>query len=139
MHSLHPVFVPGSVAVVGASSDPDRIGGRLLRFLLEAGYAGKIYPINKSGAAEIQGLPAYASVRDVPGELDQAVIVVPAPGVAAALQESIDKGVRCVVVLTSGFAELGPEGRAQQEQLVAMCRAAGVRMLGPNSLGLLNV
>jgi acyl-CoA synthetase (NDP forming) len=75
MHSLQPVFVPQSVAVVGASSDPDRIGGRLLRFLLEAQFEGTIYPINKSGAAEIQGLPAYASVLDIPGNVDQAVIV----------------------------------------------------------------
>ena len=88
MHSLQPVFVPQSVAIVGASSDPDRIGGRLLRFLLEAKFKGAIYPINKSGAAEIQGLPAFASVSDIPGQVDQAVIVVPPPGVASALMES---------------------------------------------------
>jgi acyl-CoA synthetase (NDP forming) len=139
MHSLQPVFVPQSVAVVGASSDPDRIGGRLLRFLLEAKFEGTIYPVNKSGAAEIQGLPAFASVRDIPGTVDQAVIVVPAPGVESAVAESIAKGVKCVVVLTSGFAELGEEGRAAQDKIVAMCHQAGVRMLGPNSLGLLNV
>ena len=139
MHSLQPVFVPQSVAVVGASSDPDRIGGRLLRFLLEAKFEGTIYPVNKSGAAEIQGLPAFASVRDIPGNVDQAVIVVPAPGVESAVAESIAKGVKCVVVLTSGFAELGEEGRAAQDKIVAMCHQAGVRMLGPNSLGLLNV
>lgn len=139
MHSLHPVFVPQSVAVVGASSDPDRIGGRLLRFLIESGFAGAIYPVNRSGAAEIQGLPAFASVSAIPGSIDQAVIVVPEAGVEAALRDSIAKGVRCVLVLTSGFAEIGPEGRARQDRLAAMCRAAGVRMLGPNSLGLLNV
>lgn len=139
MHSLSSLFEPISVAVVGASSDADRIGGRVLRFLIEAGYKGRIYPVNKSGAAEVQGLPAYPSVSAIPGTLDQAVIVVPAAGVEAALQDSIAKGVKCVLVLTSGFAEIGPEGRAQQDRLLAMCRAAGVRMLGPNSLGLLNV
>ena len=139
MHSLQPVFIPQSVAVVGASSDPDRIGGRLLRFLLEAQFEGTIYPINKSGAAEIQGLPAYASVLDIPGNVDQAVIVVPAPGVETAVRESIAKGVKCVVVLTSGFAELGDAGRLAQDKLLQMCQQAGVRMLGPNSLGLLNV
>ncbi len=139
MHSLQPVFVPQSVAVVGASSDPDRIGGRLLRFLLEAQFEGIIYPINKSGAAEIQGLPAYASVLDIPGNVDKAVIVVPAPGVETAVRESIAKGVKCVVVLTSGFAELGDAGRLAQDKLLQMCQQAGVRMLGPNSLGLLNV
>jgi acyl-CoA synthetase (NDP forming) len=139
MHSLQPVFVPQSVAVVGASSDPDRIGGRLLRFLLEAHYEGAIYPINKSGAAEIQGLPAFASLLDIPGNVDQAVIVVPAPGVETAVLESIAKGVKCVVVLTSGFAELGEAGRLVQNKLLQICQQAGVRMLGPNSLGLLNV
>jgi len=139
MHSLQPVFVPQSVAIIGASSDPDRIGGRLLRFLLEAKFEGAIYPINKSGASEIQGLPSFGSVLEVPGTVDQAVIVVPAPGVEAAIRESITKGVRCVVILTSGFAELGLEGRAAQDKISALCRNAGVRMLGPNSLGLLNV
>jgi acyl-CoA synthetase (NDP forming) len=111
----------------------------LLRFLLEAQFEGTIYPINKSGALEIQGLPAYASVLDIPGNVDQAVIVVPAPGVETAVRESIAKGVKCVVVLTSGFAELGDAGRLAQNKLLQMCQQAGVRMLGPNSLGLLNV
>ena len=96
MHSLSPLFAPRSVAVIGASSDADRIGGRLLRFLIEARFEGAIYPVNRSGATEIQGLRAYASVRDVPGSIDQAVIVVPVAGVEAALRDSIDKGVRCV-------------------------------------------
>ncbi len=138
-HSLSSLFEPTSVAVVGASSDAERIGGRVLRFLLESGYAGRIYPVNKSGLAEVQGLPAFASVSAIPGTLDQAIIVVPAGGVEAAVQDSIAKGVKCVLVLTSGFAEISPEGRAQQDRLVALCRAAGVRMVGPNSLGLLNV
>lgn len=139
MHSLSSLFEPNSVAIVGASSDSDRIGGRVLRFLLEAGFQGTLYPVNRSGTQEIQGLKAYGSVSDIPGVLDQAVIVVPSQGVEAAVQDSIAKGVKCVVVLTSGFAELGAEGRAQQDKLLAMCRAAGVRMVGPNSLGLLNV
>lgn len=139
MHSLSALFEPRSVAVVGASSDRERIGGRVLRFLLEAGYQGRIHPVNKSGAAEVQGLPGYASVDAIPGTLDQAVIVVPAPGVEPALRDCIAKGVKGVLVLTSGFAELGAEGRIQQDRLLALCRAAGVRMIGPNSLGLLNV
>ena len=139
MHSLSSLFEPSSVAIVGASSDSERIGGRVLRFLKEGGFKGKIYPVNKSGAAEVQGLPAYASVSAIPGTLDQAVIVVPAGGVESSLHDCIAKGVKSVLVLTSGFAELGPEGRAQQDKLVAICQAAGVRMIGPNSLGLLNV
>ena len=138
-HALSPLFAPASVAIVGASSDADRIGGRVLRFLIEAGFQGKLYPVNRSGAAEIQGLPAYASVSDIPGQVDQAIILTPVAGVQAAVRESIAKGVRCVLVLTAGFAEIGPEGRALQDNLRDLCRAAGVRMVGPNSLGMLNV
>ncbi len=138
-HALSALFTPASVALIGASSDPDRIGGRVLRFLIEAGFAGKLYPINRSGAAEIQGLPAFASVRDVPGQIDQAIVLTPVAGVEAAVRESIAKGVKCVLVLTAGFAEIGPEGRALQDKLRDMCRAAGVRMVGPNSLGMLNL
>jgi len=138
MHSLHPLFHPESVAIIGASSDPERIGGRPLRFLREAGFRPPVYPVNKGGG-EVQGLPAYASARDIPHPVDQAIIVVPVAGVEAALRDCIAKGVRSVLVLTAGFAEVGPEGRAQQDRLVALCRAAGVRMVGPNSLGLLNV
>ncbi len=138
-HALSPLLTPASVAVIGASSDPDRIGGRVLRFLIEAGFEGKLYPVNRSGAAEIQGLPAFASITDVPGQVDQAIVLTPAAGVEDAIRGSIAKGVKCVLVLTAGFAELGPEGRALQDKLRDMCQAAGVRMVGPNSLGMLNL
>ena len=107
-HALSPLFTPASVAVIGASSDPDRIGGRVLRFLIEAGFEGKLYPVNRSGAAEIQGLQAFASITDVPGQVDQAIVLTPAAGVEDAIRGSIAKGVKCVLVLTAGFAELGP-------------------------------
>ena len=139
VHALSPLFTPASVAIIGASSDADRIGGRVLRFLIEAGFQGKLYPVNRSGAAEIQGLPAFASVQDIPGQIDQAIVLTPVAGVEAAVRDSIAKGVGCVLVLTAGFAEIGPEGRALQDRLRDMCRAAGVRMVGPNSLGMLNL
>lgn len=138
-HALSPLFTPSSVAVIGASSDPDRIGGRVLRFLIEAGFKGQLYPVNRSGASEIQGLAAYASIQDVPGQVDQAIILTPVAGVETAVRDSIAKGVRCVLVLTAGFAEIGPEGRALQDKLRDLCRHAGVRMVGPNSLGMLNL
>lgn len=138
MHSLHSLFFPESVAIVGASSDPERIGGRPLRFLRESGFRQPVYPVNKSGG-EVQGLPAYTSVHEIPHAVDQAIIVVPVAGVEPALRDCIAKGVRSVQVLTAGFAEVGAEGRALQDRLVALCREAGVRMVGPNSLGLLNV
>ncbi|MGK8202243.1 acetate--CoA ligase family protein [Burkholderia cenocepacia] len=136
--TLSALFDAKSVAVIGASSDPDRIGGRVLRFLRESGYEGTLFPINRSGA-EIQGLPAYASILDVPEVPDQAIIVVPTGSVESALRDAIHKGVRSVVVLTAGFAEIDAQGRAAQERMAALCKAAGVRMIGPNSLGLLNV
>ncbi len=138
MHALHPLFFPTAVAMIGASSDPERIGGRPLRFLLEAGFAGKLYPINRSGAAEIQGLPAFKSLSDVPGPVDHAIIAVPVAGVEPALLECAAKGVKAVQVLTAGFAEVDAAGAALQARLVQICRDAGMRMLGPNSLGLLN-
>ncbi|HSV83972.1 MAG TPA: CoA-binding protein, partial [Ramlibacter sp.] len=138
MNDLDPFFNPSAVAIIGASSDPERIGGRPLRFLREAGFRQPVYAVNKSGG-EVQGLPAYPSILDVPGAVDHAVVCVPVPAVKAAVDECIRKGVRCIQVLTAGFAELGPEGRALQDEILALCRAAGVRLLGPNALGLLNV
>ncbi|MDR2326589.1 MAG: acetate--CoA ligase family protein [Acidovorax sp.] len=138
MHPLHAFFTPGSVALIGASSDPERIGGRTLRFLREAGFPGHLYPVNHSGAAEIQGLPAYASVLDIPSSVEHAIIAVPAPAVETALRECIHKGVRAVQLFSAGFAEVDAPGAELQTRLAAMCREAGMRMLGPNTLGLLN-
>ena len=138
MHSLHPLFFPASVAIIGASSDAERIGGRPLRFLREAGFKGALYPVNRSGAAEIQGLPAYASLLDVPGPVDHAIVAVPVPGVLAALQDCAAKGVKAVQVFTAGFAEVDAAGAELQARLVHICRDAGMRLVGPNALGLLN-
>jgi acyl-CoA synthetase (NDP forming) len=138
MHFLDTLFAPDSVALIGASSDPERIGGRPLRFLIEGGFAGKLYPVNRSGAAEIQGLKSYASLLDVPGPVDHAIIAVPVAGVEAALLECARKGVRVVQVFTAGFAEVDAAGAELQQRLVAICRGAGMRMVGPNALGVLN-
>jgi acyl-CoA synthetase (NDP forming) len=135
---LDAFFEPAAVAVVGASSDPERIGGRPLRFLREAGFAGPVHAVNKSGG-EVQGQRAFPSVLDIPDEVDHAIVCVPVAGVKAAVDECIRKGVRGIQVLTAGFAETGPEGRALQDEIVDSCRRAGVRLIGPNSLGLLNV
>ncbi|MEJ5152482.1 acetate--CoA ligase family protein [Comamonas sp. MYb396] len=136
--SLDALFHPRSVALVGASSDPERIGGRPLRFMREAGFAAPIYPVNRSGAL-IQGLQSYQKVSDIPFPVDQAIICVPVAGVEEAVRDAIAKGVKAIQVMTAGFAEIDAAGRALQDRIVGLCRAAGVRMLGPNSLGLLNV
>jgi acetate---CoA ligase (ADP-forming) len=106
--------------------------------MLEGGYAGTIYPINK-GESIVQGLKAYKNILEVPGTIDQAVIIIPAAGVETALREAVSKGIKSVQILTAGFAEIDEVGRVQQQKLVDICRENKVRMLGPNSLGLLNL
>jgi acyl-CoA synthetase (NDP forming) len=135
-HPLDPLFRPRSVAIIGASSDPSRIGGRPVRFT-KYGFKGPIVPINPN-QKEIQGLPAYASIRDAPGEIDQAIIAVPAKAAMQAADECITKGVKAAVMFSSGFAETGAEGRAMQIELARRCAAGGMKLVGPNSLGMLN-
>ncbi|WP_144634296.1 acetate--CoA ligase family protein [Bordetella genomosp. 13] len=137
-HPLQAFFDPGSVAIIGASSDPDKLGGRPIRFLRDAGYAGQIFPINPKSDT-VQGLKAYASLADVPQAIDQALIIVPAPGAQAALQACIDKGIRHVQVLSSGFAEEDDAGRERQRALVELAGRHGVRLTGPNCLGVVSV
>ena len=138
VHPLQRFFDPRSVAIIGASSDPDKLGGRPIRFLREAGYAGQVFPINPRSDT-IQGMKAYASLADVPQPIDQALIIVPASAAQAALQACIDKGIRHVQVLSSGFAEEDDLGRERQQALAALAAQHGVRLLGPNCLGIVSV
>jgi acyl-CoA synthetase (NDP forming) len=137
VHALDPLFRPKSVAVIGASSDGNRIGGRPVAYS-KRGFKGAIIPVNPN-ATEIQGLPAYPSIREVPGEVDQAIIAVPARAAMQAADDCIAKGVKTAVMFSSGFAETGAEGRALQVELARRCAAGGIRLVGPNSLGLFNV
>src|SRR5438270_6515278 len=136
-HPLDALFRPASVAIIGASSDANRIGGRPVRFSKHA-FKGAIFPINPN-QREIQGLPAFASVKDVPSSVDQAIIAVPAKAAVQAADDCIAKAVKAIVMFSSGFAETGVEGRAIQGKLARRCAAGGVKLLGPNSLGMLNV
>ncbi len=138
MHALHPFFHPRSLAIIGASSDSERIGGRPLRFLIEGGFAGALYPVNTAGHAVLQGRRAYRSVLDIDDPIDHAIVAVPLPAVEQAVADCATQGVRAVQVFTAGFAEAGPEGAALQQRLVDIARAAGMRLIGPNSLGLIN-
>ena len=137
MHALDALFKPRSVAIIGASSDGNRIGGRPVAYSKRA-FKGAIFPVNPN-AREIQGLPAYASIRDVPGEIDQAIIAVPAKAAMQAADDCIAKGVKAAVMFSSGFAETGTEGRAMQVELARRCAAGDMRLVGPNSLGMFNV
>jgi acetate---CoA ligase (ADP-forming) len=135
--SLVPFFRPNAVAVIGASRDPSSIGQRVLTGLVQAGFRGHLYPINPK-AKEIAGLKAYSSVRELTPPIDLAIIAVPAHAVLDVVDDCHDRGIRALVVISAGFAEEGCEGVALQQHLVEKVRGYGMRMVGPNCLGLLN-
>lgn len=135
---LDAFFQARGVAVVGASEDITKIGGRPVHLLRKYGHAGPVYPINPKGGM-VQGLPAYASILDTPTAPELAILAVPVGSTLAAVQDCAARGVQAVTVLTSGFAEAGPEGAALQQELVEVARRHGMRLLGPNCLGTVNV
>jgi acetyl coenzyme A synthetase (ADP forming)-like protein len=135
--SLQPLFVPRAVAVVGASRDPASIGGRILHALITAGFRGPVYPVNPN-ASEVHGLPARQSARQLPAGVDLAIVAVPAASILDVVDDCAAAGVKSLVIVTAGFAEVGATGRALQDQLVDRVRGYGMRMVGPNCLGLLN-
>lgn len=135
--SLRPFFQPRAVAVVGASRNPANIGARILGALVASEFRGAIFPVNPQ-ATSVASLPAYASVRDLPQTPDLAVIAVPRDAVEGVIDDCAARAVRAVVVITAGFAEVSAEGRQAQQRLVEKVRGYGMRMVGPNCLGLLN-
>jgi acyl-CoA synthetase (NDP forming) len=134
---LRAVVNPRSVAVIGASADPLKFGGRVIHYVIRHGFPGRILPINAS-AAEVLGLPAYPSVGVAPGPIDVAILAVPTQAILPALEECGRAGVHCAVVITSDYAEAGGEGRARQDELVATAHRHGMRIIGPNCLGFIN-
>ncbi|MEC4890251.1 MAG: acetate--CoA ligase family protein [Nitrospira sp.] len=137
-HSLTPLFRPRSVAVVGASRDPAHIGHRLLESLLGGGFTGTIIPVNPL-AAEIAGLHAVPSLKAIPGPVDLAVIAVPPRLVLAVIDDCAAKQVPAVILITAGFAETGGAGISLERQLLEKVRQHGIRLIGPNCFGLMNL
>ncbi len=135
--SIRPFFKPNAVAVIGASRHGDGIGRRILDQLAAGGFNGPVYPVHPE-AEMIGGLRAFHSVRELPGPVDLAIIAVPAASVPAVVDDCAAHGVKAVVVISAGFAETGPAGRDLQRQLVEKVRGHGMRMIGPNCLGVLN-
>jgi acetyl coenzyme A synthetase (ADP forming)-like protein len=135
--SLRPFFQPRSVAVVGASRDPASIGYRLLQALRRVPFQGPVFPVNPQ-TDRIDSLQAYPSVKAIPEPVDLAVVVVPRHVVMNVVDECAIRGVRGLIVITAGFAEVGAEGRDLQQQLLDRVRGYGMRMIGPNCMGLLN-
>ncbi|ARK29980.1 acetate--CoA ligase family protein [Halalkalibacter krulwichiae] len=126
---------PRSIAVIGASTNEKKNGGRLFRYIVENNFDGELYPINP-GATEIKGYKAYPSLKEVPGEIDLACIIVGAKHVPQVMEECIAKGIKAAIVYSSGFAEIGEEGQALQERLLSLAEEGNIRVLGPNSIGI---
>ncbi|HET7745178.1 MAG TPA: GNAT family N-acetyltransferase [Gaiellaceae bacterium] len=133
--SLRPFFEPHAVAVIGASSRAGSIGGELFRNILRAGFTGAAYPVNRDGTP-VSGVHAYRSIEEIGDAVDLAVICVPARDVLEAAGSALRHGVRALVVISAGFAEVGSEGAERQEELLALVRSHGGRLIGPNCLGI---
>jgi acetyl coenzyme A synthetase (ADP forming)-like protein len=135
--ALEAFFRPKSIAVIGASRDPDTIGGALFHNIMEAGFSGTVYPVNVN-ADIVQSVQAYHSVLDCPESIDLALIAVPARYVVGVAKECAQKGAKGLVVITSGFSEVGNEGAELQKELSKVCKDSGMRLIGPNCMGIAN-
>lgn len=135
--SIARLLTPGSVAVIGASREPGGVGQTVLRNLLAADFTGPVYPVHREVRA-VAGVRAYPSVTAIDDKVDLAVVAVPAEGVIDIVKECAEKGVHGLVVVSSGFGETGPEGRARQDELARIARSYGLRVVGPNCLGIAN-
>ncbi len=137
MNELQALLSPRTIAILGASADLNKVNGRTLRFLQEKGYAGRIYPVNPKYET-IAGLRCYPAIAALPEAPDLAVIAVPAAQVLASVRELVQRGARTAVIFSSGFAEMGEAGRQLEREVAAAARVGGLRLCGPNCLGLIN-
>lgn len=134
---LQKFFTPQTVAIVGASNNPAKVGYSLLHNLQISGYTGKIYPVNLR-EDEVQGLKAYKTLRDIPDQIDLLVVSIPAPFVLDLLDEANSLGIKSVLIISAGFKETGAEGAALEQELLQKIRQYGMRVIGPNCLGLID-
>lgn len=137
MQTIGRFYQPGTVALIGVSSSFGFAHG-LPRFLIDQGWGDRIYPVNPK-VEEIQGIRAYPSLRDVPVDIDLACVMVPAPFVEEVLKDCVSKGVRAVIVMSAGFAETGAEGKKRQDAIARIARNSGMRLMGPNCIGVVDV
>ncbi len=135
--AMQHFFSPASVAVIGASRERGTVGGEIFHNLLATGFNGPVYAVNPQ-AEVVQSVPAYPTVAAVPGPVELAVIAVPAAAVLDVARQCADAGVKGLVVISAGFAEVGDEGAERQHELIALCRRSGLRLIGPNCMGTVN-
>ncbi|RJQ57758.1 MAG: CoA-binding protein, partial [Desulfobacteraceae bacterium] len=134
---LDAIFSPVSVAVVGASTTPGKVGHDIFVNILKGGYTGTLYPVNPN-AKSVASVRAYPSVAAIPDPIDLAMIILPPKPALEAVEDAVKKGVKGIVIVSAGFREVGKEGRAIEDRIVSVCREAGIRVVGPNCLGVIN-
>ncbi len=132
-------FTPVSVALVGASRSPEKLGYKILKNLLDGGYKGKLYPVNPTAEENILGLKTYKSIPEIPDTPELVIIVIPSKYVLSTAEECGKKGVKGLIVISAGFKEAGAEGKKSEEELKAIVKKYGMRMIGPNCLGVIDV
>lgn len=137
MHSLEAIFSPKSVAVIGASTKPGKVGHDIFVNILKGQYQGTLYPVNPT-ARSVQCVRAYPTLLEIPDPVDLAIIILPPEEALKAVVESAEKGVRGVVIVSAGFKEVGGDGKKIEDEIAARCKDAGIRLVGPNCLGVIN-
>lgn len=137
MNNLDAIFSPESVAIVGASNTPGKVGHDIFANILRGGYTGTLYPVNPK-ARSILSVKAYPTISDIPDPVDLAIIILPPLASLAAVEESVRKGIKGIVIVSAGFREVGGEGLEIENRIVSICKNAGIRLVGPNCLGVIN-
>ncbi|MGA8178956.1 MAG: acetate--CoA ligase family protein [Desulfobacterales bacterium] len=137
MHELDTIFSPKSVAVIGASSTPGKVGHDIFANILRGGYSGTLYPVNPR-AKSILCVRAYPTIKEIPDPVDLAMIILPPHPALKAVEEAADMGVKSIVIVSAGFREVGGEGLELEKRIVSICKQAGIRVVGPNCLGVIN-
>lgn len=137
MNNLNAIFSPESVAIVGASNTPGKVGHDIFANILRGGYTGTLYPVNPK-ARSILSVKAYPTISNIPDPVDLAIIILPPEASLAAVEESVGKGIKGIVIVSAGFREVGGEGLEIENQIVSICKNAGIRLVGPNCLGVIN-
>ncbi len=137
MEKLDSIFSPRSIAVIGASSTPGKVGHDILANILKGGFTGTVYPVNP-GARSILCVKAYKTILDIPDSVDLAIIILPPVPAVTAVEQAINKGIKGVVIVSAGFREVNEQGAIIEKKLVKLCRSAGVPLIGPNCLGVIN-
>ena len=137
MTTLNQITTPKSIAIVGASDDKNRIGGRPLSHMIEQKFEGTVYPVNPN-REKVQGLKTYPNLQDIPGDLDFVLIAVPAKFVVNVIEDAVKKNARTALIFSSGFSEIGGEGELYQQKIQEICNQSNLRVIGPNCLGLFN-